>query len=77
MLDITILTGLTIGLVEVVKGIGLPKKYIPLAAVLIGLGFALISNVSGELIVNITTGIGIGLASMGLFDFTKKTIIGK
>jgi len=77
MLDITILVALTVGLVEVVKGLGIPKKYIPLVAIVIGVTFAIVGNISGELIVNITTGLGIGLASCGLFDFTKKTVLGK
>jgi len=77
MLDTTILVALTVGLVEVVKGLGIAKKYIPLVAIVIGVTFAIVGNISGELIVNITTGLGIGLASCGLFDFTKKTVLGK
>jgi len=77
MLDTTILVALTVGLVEVVKKLGVAGKYIPLVAIVIGITFAIIGDVSGELVVNITTGLGIGLASCGLFDFTKKTVLGK
>jgi len=76
-MDTTILVPLTIGLVEVIKNIGIPKRFIPLVAILIGVIFAILGNIGGDLIANIITGLGIGLASVGLFDFGKKTILGK
>jgi len=76
-MDTTILVPLTIGLVEVIKNIGIPKRFIPLVAIFIGIIFAILGNIGGDIIANVITGLGIGLASVGLFDFGKKTILGK
>jgi len=77
VLDITILIALTIGIVEVIKGFELDKRFLPIVAIVIGLVASIISNIGGDIIMNIFTGIGIGLASCGLFDFGKKTVFGK
>jgi len=77
VLNITILVALTIGIVEVIKGFELDKRFLPIVAIIIGLVFSIISNIGGDTIMNIFAGIGIGLASCGLFDFGKKTIAGK
>jgi len=77
MLDITILVALTIGLVEVVKKLGIGVKFLPLVAIVIGVVFAITSNISGEFVENVFQGFIIGLTSAGLFDVTKKTVLGK
>ena len=76
-LDITVLIALTIGVIEILKGFEIPTRFIPLLAIVIGVIASVVSNIAGALTLDIFTGIGIGLASCGLFDFGKKTIIGK
>jgi len=73
VLNITILVGLTIGLVEAIKMFKTPTKFLPIFAVIIGIILSTTSNISGGLVMNIFTGLGIGLASCGLFDLGDKT----
>ena len=67
---------LTTGLVFVIKtAFNLGKRWLPLAAVLIG---AIIGGFTiGWTVAGIVVGIIIGLASAGLWDFGKVTAAGK
>ena len=77
ILNITILVGLTTGLVQVIKKFKIPTRFVPIISIIIGVILATTSNIAGELVLNLFTGLGVGLASCGLFDFGKKTIAGK
>ena len=64
---------LVTGLTEVVKrALGVPSKWLPLVAVVLGAiaGFFVIAND----ILGIVAGIIIGLSSVGLFELGRKTI---
>lgn len=69
------IVGLIIGLVEVLKRIGFPPRYAPLASV----GFGLILGLAtmGVSVDGVIGGIVVGLSASGLYDTGKKTILGK
>ena len=62
---------LVLGLTEVVKRLGLPRKMLPLFAVVLGAGVAMLA--SGVTTTAILNGIVAGLSSMGLYSGTKAT----
>jgi len=78
---LAIFVALTIGLTEAVKRIGLNKRYLPLAAVVIGivlafLGRAIVgADASWGMIILI--GIATGLQSVGLFSGLKNSFVVK
>lgn len=55
-------------LVQVIKGIGLPKKYLPLLAIVLGIIGAIVLNVGGPIVSDIILGILAGGAAAGLYD---------
>lgn len=63
---------IVIGLTEVVKRLGLPKKFIPAFAVLLGAGISMATG--GVTTTAILGGIIVGLTSQGLYSGTKATI---
>ncbi len=69
---IAIATSATVGLVQVVKTIGLPTRFAPLVSVLIGVGMAALFG-GGFHIAIIGMGIMIGLTSCGLYSGIKTT----
>jgi len=78
-MEITISWGLImamiIGLVEIGKKIGLPDKFCPLLALVLGIGFALLlPGLSTTSI--IFGGIVVGLSAVGLFSTVKNTVEG-
>lgn len=71
-----ILAGITVGIVEIVKRIGLPKRYLPIFALVIGV--ALVSLGMKEFsITSALNGLIIGLLSCGLWSGAKKVITDK
>jgi len=76
LLSFSVLVVITIGLTEVCKkAFKMPKRFIPLTALILGLVINLIAG--GITGLGLLTGIGIGLSAVGLFDVSKITIIGK
>lgn len=68
-IDDAALVAVITGVVELVKGIGLPKRYAPVAALLLGLAggyFYVAPDAQG-----ILAGVIMGLASMGLYSGPK------
>lgn len=63
-----------VGLVQIVKGIGLNARYLPLVAVV--LGIAGVFALDGMTSVNAVGGIVVGLSSVGLFSGTRSTVQG-
>jgi len=72
------LVALTVVLTQIVKKFKLPARFIPLAAIILGIAifFVFISNgyTWQELLF---LGVIAGLSACGLWDFGKKTIVGK
>ena len=72
------LVPILVALVEVIKKIGLPGKFCPVVAMVLGVGINLYFGMLGEgLNQQILFGIAAGLASSGLFDLGAKTILAK
>lgn len=62
-----------IGLVEVVKGLGLSSRFAPLASLVLGIGLMyLVPDMTSKMI--IIQGIIAGLVASGLYSGTKKTL---
>ena len=67
-----VLAALTTGLVEVVKRTtGLKNRYLPLTALILGIGLTLIGNIANLTSLAVLTGIAVGLSSSGFFDQSK------
>jgi hypothetical protein len=74
-MEITIIVAVIIGLTEVIKrALGINKRYIPLVAILLGLGLAFLNRQGMALDITIMTGIVAGLTSMGLYSGTKSVV---
>lgn len=61
-----------IGLIEVAKRVGLPKQFIPVVALVLGLGLTF--GIGGFNITMVLNGLAIGLSSLGLFSGVKATV---
>lgn len=64
--------GVIIGLTQAIKLLGLPKKYIPTTALVIGVCWAFLSV--GVSTATAVAGIIAGLVSVGLFSGTRATL---
>lgn len=68
------LVAIVMGLTEVVKRLGLPKRFVPLFSVVLGAGISmLMTGVTNQ---SIIAGVVVGLVSCGLYSGTKATIKG-
>lgn len=74
-LELAFLSAIILALVEVVKRCGLPVKYAPLLAVVVGIVLSILTGLGGwgEIIIN---GIVAGLTAVGLFSGVKSTYKG-
>lgn len=68
------LVPIVIGLVEVIKRIGLVERYLPITAIV--LGVVGVGALTGFSAVSVIEGIVIGLSSVGLFSGGRATIQG-
>uniref|UniRef100_A0A6M3XYV2 Holin n=1 Tax=viral metagenome TaxID=1070528 RepID=A0A6M3XYV2_9ZZZZ len=67
-----VLVALTTGITEVCKrALSLESKFMPLVALISGLGLTFIGNVTDLTSLTILTGVAVGLSAAGLFDQTK------
>ena len=66
---------LVIGLLEVLKKIGVNEKYIPVFSLVLGLVFGMFF-IGGDIQEGILQGIYIGLSAVGLFSGTKNVVEG-
>ncbi|MDF1498776.1 MAG: holin [Patescibacteria group bacterium] len=75
-IEIGVLIAITVGVVEVLKKADkLPKKYIPLLAVIIG---TLITQIASfDQLGGIVTGLIVGLSAIGLYSGSKSTFLKK
>lgn len=65
---------LLIGILEVIKKLGINKKYIPVISLLLGIGIGILLFADGDLKAGIVQGIYIGLSAVGLYSGGKNTI---
>ena len=77
VITIAVLTAVTTGIVQAIKTLGISSRFLPLVSIVVGFGLTLIATRFVLTPENIIGGIGVGLAAAGLFDFGKKTILGK
>lgn len=68
------LVPLIISLVQILKTVGLKKKYQPLASLILGLGGGIFYIYPGDIKAGIMVGIMLGLSSSGLYSGTKNTL---
>lgn len=77
-LEIAYLTAIVVGLSEVIKRAGVPSKYIPILALVIGVGFnfgfKFMGSTNAELLVG---GILASLTACGFYDLGIKPILSK
>ena len=78
MIEITLamLSALIVGIVQIFKQF-VDKRYLPLIAILLGVGGIFLLQLGGSIGTLILVGIGLGLSSVGLFEFGKSTLAGK
>lgn len=67
---------LIVGIVELLKGIGLPNKFSALTAALLGILIGVFYVYPGDIAKGIITGLSYGLAASGLYSGTKNTVQG-
>ncbi len=70
-----IAVALVVGLVEVVKKLGVPKEFLPVASIIFGIliiGLPLFTSVAITEV--ITMGVMIGLMAVGCFDLAKPPV---
>jgi len=78
MIETSLLIALIVGLVEVAKRMGLQNRWLPLLAVVLGIGLNLLVSRFGEETRELFVyGIAAGLSSVGLFEISKHTVLGK
>lgn len=78
IIDLSILLAITIGLTEVAKRFDIDKRWLPVIAIFFGIGSNLIGQVIGETFTQaVLGGIMIGLMSVGIWETSKHSILGK
>jgi hypothetical protein len=65
---------LIIGLVQILKTLGLGKKYLPLASLVFGLAGGIFLIYPGDIKGGILVGLMLGLSASGLYSSTKNTL---
>ena len=70
--QLALLVGLTVGLVEVAKRVGLPAQYAPVVSIACGLGLAALVLPLGSALA--LSGIVVGLTASGLYSGTRATL---
>jgi len=63
-----------IGVVEVIKKLGVPKRFVPLASIILGIGISFIVPGVISMFVAVIGGAVIGLSAVGLYSGTRATV---
>lgn len=71
-MNIALLVPVILGLVEVVKISGLPRRFLPLVAAILGVGYSLLVN--GLTLESGILGLVAGLSSVGLYSGVTNTL---
>ncbi len=75
LVRVAIFTPITTGLVSVVKATELvPSRFLPLVALVVGAAFGWFFVAASAL--GVLSGLALGLAAVGLFEFGKTTVAG-
>lgn len=69
-----LIIGVIVGLIELIKLAGAPKKILPSVSVVLGLIFGVVYLYPGDIKAGILTGLIVGLSSTGLYSGAKNTI---
>lgn len=70
--EFLVLVPLVLGLVEVIKRIGLPTRWVPIASIVLSIGGLFLAGVAWQ--PAIMSGIFVGLSACGLWSGTKTTV---
>ena len=62
-----------VGIVEIVKKLGLPSKFCPVASVILGVIIGLVYISPNDIAQGILVGASLGLSAVGLYSGTKNT----
>jgi len=71
-----LLIGLIISLVELAVRVGLPKRFAPVLAIVLGVAGGIVYIFPGDAKMGLLVGLMMGLASVGMYSSTKN-VIGK
>lgn len=63
-----------VGLVELLKGVGLPKKWCPVASVVLGIVGGVVYLCPSDVKMGIISGLVIGLSASGLYSSGKNMV---
>lgn len=72
-MEIVAIPPIIVGLVELLKRIGVPDKFLPLADLIIGIGIGIV-YLPGDLKMSVLYGVMAGLSAGGLYDLAKPPI---
>lgn len=67
---------LVLGVTYAIKKAGINSRYLPLIALLLGVGTTYLFSGNVSFLATVS-GVILGLSSSGLYDFGKKTVLGK
>ncbi|MFO7153555.1 MAG: hypothetical protein DIU64_001190 [Caldicoprobacter oshimai] len=73
--DIAIIP-LIVGIVELLKQIGLPSKFAALVSVILGIAIGVVYVSPDDIKKGVLVGLALGLAAAGLYSTTKDTVEG-
>ncbi len=76
-ITMAVLVAIVIGLVEVAKAIGLPTRYAPVLAVVLGVAAMLGVTFFSVTATTILSGIVVGLLACGLYSAHQTTVMGR
>lgn len=69
------LVGIIVAMVEVVKRVGLPDRFAPLVALVLGILLGII-YIPGDIAQGVIVGMAMGLTAVGLYSGTKNVVKG-
>lgn len=68
-----VLIPVILGLAEIAKSLGMPKKYSPIVSLVLGIIAGIVYVHPENLVAAILVGIALGLSAVGLYSGTKNT----
>lgn len=74
--DIAFMTGIVMALAELLKRLGVPKKFVPIGDLILGLIAGFVYVAPGDPRTAILAGLIIGLSSAGLYSGAKNIVQG-
>ncbi len=77
IITVSTLTALVVGLTEASKALGVSSRYAPLVSITLGVLGTIGVTFFEPTAQVVLMGLAIGLSASGLYDFSKKTVLGK